>query len=847
MGLVGQRFGHIRVTAAVGEGGMGEVYAGYDETLQRKVALKVLHSDYRLDAEARERLLREARALSRLDHPNICRIHDYIDSGDSDILVLEFIDGRTLDDMLAETMTQAEKLRIAISIAGVLEAAHRAGIVHRDLKPDNVMLTKSGQVKVLDFGLARWLKGGRGHSSSDKHIALPMLHVAHSEDVPGGDTAPYATPPRMDTAEREYLTTVGITMGTPMYMSPEQARGETLTPASDMYSFGLLLQVLFSGKEAHAGIPDVRTVMLRVARGETNPVQGVARDVTALINRLKALAPADRPTAVEALERLHFIADKPRRIVRRGIAAALAVIALISAWRYTVDLKRERAAALAAEAVAVTERAEAQRRRGQAEDLIDFMMGDLHRKLDPIGRLDVLDAAADRAMAYMSTLRPEMMTATELAQNATALDHLGEVRKAQGKLPEALKAFEHSLVIAQTAAKKEPNNLDVRFTLGQSQFWVGDTQLRLGNTKAALARMRDYLATSEALVRAAPKNADYQVELAYGYSNVGSLLEASGDLTGALEQYERCLAVKQARLRTDPSNADWQGDLANTISKIASALQKQGRLREARARLGEEQAIYASLLRADPKHTAWKTSLATNRTYLGTLLIDLGDLEGASENLDSAQVLAGELVSFDRQQVTWRRNLAAILGNAAVVERLRGNTAQARQLASQAEGLLSEAIRDAPQWTDWKRDLANVTLRHAEALYASGDVTSAKRRAESVLASVPPGQAAWRITAADASILLGRIAADQGRTAAARTLWRQTADSLRDAKVASGGLRLADRRARALLLLGAQDEARPVLEELQRTQYANPDLMRLPRIAVSASALEKRGQENNHG
>ena len=813
---------------------MGEVYAGYDETLQRKVALKVLHSDYRLDAEARERLLREARALSRLDHPNICRIYDYIDSGDSDLLVLEFIDGRTLDDMLADTMTLAEKLRIAISIAGVLEAAHRAGIVHRDLKPDNVMLTNSGQVKVLDFGLARWLKGGRGHSSSDKHIALPTLHVAHGEDVPGGVTAPYASPPRMATAEREYLTTVGITMGTPMYMSPEQARGETLTPASDMYSFGLLLQVLFSGKEAHAGIPDVRTVMLRVARGETNPVQGVARDVTALINRLKALAPTDRPTAVETLERLHFLADKPRRIARRGIAAALALIAVISAWRYTVDLKRERAAALAAEAVAVTERAEAQRRRGQAEDLIDFMMGDLHRKLEPIGRLDVLDAAAGRAMAYMSTLRPEMMTASELAQNATALDHLGQVRMAQGKLPEALQAFEQALLIAQTATRKEPGNLDVRFTVGQSQFWVGETHRLMGNGKGALAKMRDYLATSEALARAAPANADFQIELAYGYSNVGSLLEADGDLAGALGQYERCVAVKRARLRTNPQNRDWQADLAQTINKIAFVLQQQGRLRDARERYGEEQAIYAALVRSDPKHTAWKSSFVASHAYLGSLFVDLGDLDAAAEHFAGAESNASELVSFDRQQVSWRRDLAAVLGNLAMIERMRGHSAASLKFGARAEALLGDAIHQAPQWTDWRRDLANITLHYANALYSSGDLAAARRRAQSVLASVPPDQAAWRITVAEAKILLGRIDADQGHAGAARVAWRQTADALRGVTVSSGGPRLLDRRVRALLLLGAEEEARPILEELHRLQYANPDLMRFPQFAANA-------------
>jgi len=110
MELIGRRFGHIRITDVVGQGGMGDVYAGYDEKLDRKVALKVLHAENRLDEESRERLLREARALSKLDHPNICRIHDYIESDEVDLLVLEYIDGQTVQDVLMDhQLSRAEK------------------------------------------------------------------------------------------------------------------------------------------------------------------------------------------------------------------------------------------------------------------------------------------------------------------------------------------------------------------------------------------------------------------------------------------------------------------------------------------------------------------------------------------------------------------------------------------------------------------------------------------------------------------------------------------------------------------------------------------------------------------
>src|SRR5687767_9124577 len=483
MELIGRQFGHIRVTEVVGEGGMGAVYAGHDQKLDRKVALKVLHADQRLDEEARERLLREARALSKVDHPNICRIHDYIETHDLDLLVLEYIDGRTLQSAIENGLPHTEKLRIALAVAEVLVRAHRAGIVHRDLKPENVMLTKTGEVKVLDFGLARWL-----HRKSDMFST-----AAKTQDLGGNGNAngrepsvsstmamPSATPSDIfPTARREYYATAaGITLGTPLYMSPEQARGENLTPSSDMFSFGLLLQVLFTGKEPHHDTMTAREVILRVARGETNPVEGAPKDITALINQLKMYAPADRPTAVQILDRLRFQIAKPQRIARRSIAAGVAVMMLFGGWRYTVDLDRERA-------IAIEQRGVAEQERAKAEDLINFMVDDLRKKLEPVGRLDVLEAPAEKVLQYVQGLRPEAMSAGELARHAKVLNQLGEVRVGLGKMPEALQLFNTSLGLATAAVQRDGKHADALLVLGATQYWIGHAQHRQAKTQEA--------------------------------------------------------------------------------------------------------------------------------------------------------------------------------------------------------------------------------------------------------------------------------------------------------------------------------------------------------------------------
>jgi tRNA A-37 threonylcarbamoyl transferase component Bud32/tetratricopeptide (TPR) repeat protein len=818
MKLIGRHFGHIRVTQVVGQGGMGDVYGGYDEKLERMVALKVLNDDQRLDAEARERLLREARALSKLDHPNICRIHDYIETHDVDLLVLEYIDGRTLYDAMQERMAHHEKLRIAIAIADVLVQAHRAGIVHRDLKPENVMLTKTGEVKVLDFGLARWLH--RKSKSSDRHVAIRSNNIRAVGEAT--ETAPFpfsdtqgGLPPR-----RDFLATaVGITLGTPLFMSPEQARGEELTPASDMFSFGLLLQSLFTGEDPHPVELTAREVLLRVARGQTQPVKGAPRDVTALLNRLKQFAPPDRPTAIETGEQLRLIDAKPQRIARQAVIAAIALVALLGAWRYTVDLKRERALAERA-------RADAVKGRTQAENLIEFMLGDLRKKLEPVGRLDVLEDAAQRSLAYFTSLNVEALSVPDLIRNAKALHQLGNVRLDQGKPDDAMVAFQRSLVLADAAVHRAPQDPEAQLVVGTSHFWIGDAYRRNADLPRALHHWTQYMRIGERLAATHPDSDEYRLERAYGHSNVATLLETEGDLAGALAHNRVTMAIKKARLDARPDDAERRNEYAITLNKVGFVLQQLGDLLGALDHFRREFAIVSALASNDPANATYKRATATSRSYIGGVLENLGRDDDAIEQRVAQLNAERQLHEADRTNVNWQRSLALTETRLADLLRRRGESGRAAALLADGEALMRELVARPAARPTWRRDLAVIRIARSRVDLASGRTGAALDAANDAIRflEAPPQQdPVWNRFLAEANLVSGDALLAVGRHGEAHAAYSHARTVIeRDASTATDPAVL-DIYARATLCAGK--DAAPLLARLERIGYRHRDLV----------------------
>ncbi len=266
--LRGQRIGHYEIRALLGQGGMGEVWKAWDDTLKREVAIKILPQEFAADPERIARFQQEARAASALKHPNIITIHEVgqvtTTHGELYFIVTEFIEGQTLRDYL----TQPDRnwragVRIATQIASALSAAHTADLIHRDIKPENIMVQANEQVKVLDFGIAKLSGGMKDEASSDCLILHPSFLI------------PYPS-----------LTAPGARLGTIRYMSPEQARGEAMDARTDIFSLGVVLYELLAGQRPYGNVPDEEMMRQLMDASEIEPVSKLLPNLPAALDRI---------------------------------------------------------------------------------------------------------------------------------------------------------------------------------------------------------------------------------------------------------------------------------------------------------------------------------------------------------------------------------------------------------------------------------------------------------------------------------------------------------------------------------------------------------------------------------
>ena len=290
----GTRLGTYEIIAPLGSGGMGEVYRAKDTRLGREVAIKVLPASVAAHPERLARLEREARTVAALNHPNIVTLHSFEESGGVRFLTMELVEGHTLDrSLVAGGLPVPRALEIASALADALVAAHDRGVIHRDLKPGNVMVTREGRIKVLDFGLAK--------------IALA------DSDLEATQAATVATP----------VSSPGQTVGTIPYMAPEQVRGEAVDSRTDLFAFGIVLFELLTGRRPFAGTTpaDVASAILRDTPPRVLALRpDLPRDLDRIVSRCLEKDPRDRfQTARDVFNELRYLS---REVDRAGVSGA---------------------------------------------------------------------------------------------------------------------------------------------------------------------------------------------------------------------------------------------------------------------------------------------------------------------------------------------------------------------------------------------------------------------------------------------------------------------------------------------------------------------------------------------
>ena len=314
----GTRLGRYEIRSQLGEGGMGEVYLAEDTQLDRKVALKILPAEVATNQERMARFVREAKAAAALNHPNIAHIYEIGEVDRQHFIAMEFVDGTTLRDKIHREQTELRKLlRYLQQVAEGLAKAHAAGIVHRDLKPDNIMVTRDGHAKILDFGLAKLI---------EQHPA--------SKSAEGSSEVATAVMPQHSTP--------GTVMGTVGYMSPEQAQAKTVDQRSDIFSFGCILYEAATGRKPFAGdsiIDTLHKIIYEPAPAITDFNPSASPDLQRVIRKCLAKEPEKRYQTIrdtandleELIEEMKGVSD-----IERSVAPS--VSATTSAIRTTDDV-----------------------------------------------------------------------------------------------------------------------------------------------------------------------------------------------------------------------------------------------------------------------------------------------------------------------------------------------------------------------------------------------------------------------------------------------------------------------------------------------------------------------------
>ena len=726
----GTLVGRYVVLAKLGAGGMGVVYAAYDPELDRKVALKLLHprlvdADPSTTGEARTRLVREAQALAKLNHPHIVAVHDVGEHEGAVWLAMEYVEGETLSAWLKQRRTWREVLDVLTPAVRGLAAAHKAGLVHRDIKPDNLMLGADGRVRVMDLGLVRAL-------GTDGPAAAPEAPTAAGPDL---------------AALAAQVTRAGSVMGTPAYMSPEQFRGETVDARTDVFSLCVTLWEALMGERPFAGATLIE-LAANVLSGRVQPVprDAYSRRVPGWLRRvcLQGLA-ADSGRRFASMQALldALSQGRTRAQVRTWLVGVAAVAALgASAALYQRHDRAERVAACEADGAGILAVWNDEARAGVREGILATGLSYAPVTAEKV--MPFLDAQAEawrehQTQACLAAVVEETLSAEHLDRAAWCLDERRmELAALATELTRADATTVQRAVAAAAGLPPVPPCIDVQVLAALPPPPPADAREQADAVRITLSQARTLLAAGKyplGLERARTALTDAE---ALGWPPmIAAAQHLEGAALGRTGAYKEAEAAYVSAYMAAAKVRAWDVAASAAVGLVYTVGYKQARHAEGRVWGGHSEV--AILLAGDPL----SLREASRLNDLSLVHDDMGDDVEARALVERAVAIREKALGPNHPLV------AGSIQNLAMVRRDQGDFVEAKALYERALAIKEETL--GPEHPDVAMSINNL----AHLLLDMGDRATAKALLERALALQ---EKALGPEHADVAIALGNLA-----------------------------------------------------------------------------------------